>query len=81
MSKAIQSELFWPKSTNLILKYAKYQNLQTFESKIFKVKIVLSPELMTDIFELTEIPYSLRINSLFRPEDPNDKIWHRKRKI
>ena len=39
-----------------------------------KVKIGLSPELMHDIFEFIEKPYSLRINSQFRPDDPTDKI-------
>ena len=34
---------------------------------------------MNDIFEFIEKPYSLRINSPFKPEDPNDKIWHKKR--
>ena len=48
---------------------------------IFKVKIGLSPELMNDIFEFIEKPYSLQINSQFKPEDPNDEIWHRNRKI
>ena len=36
--EAIHSELFWPKSANLILKFTKYQNLQTFVTEIFKVK-------------------------------------------
>ena len=44
--KAIHSELFFLKSTNLILKCAKYWNLQTFVTEIFKVQIGLSPELM-----------------------------------
>ena len=39
-----------------------------------KVKIGLSPELMNDIFEFIEKPYSLQINSQFRPDDPTDKI-------
>ena len=52
-----------------------------FLIEIFKVKIGLSRELMSDIFEFIEKPYSLRINSEFRPEDTNDKIWHRNRKI
>ena len=47
---------------------------------IFKVKIGLSPELMNDIFEFAEKPYSLRINYQFEPEDPSDKTWHRKQK-
>ena len=36
---------------------------------------------MNGIFEFIEKPYSLRINSQFKPEDPKDKIWHRNRKI
>ena len=32
---------------------------------------------MSDIFESMEKPYSLPINSQFRPEGPNDKTWHR----
>ena len=46
-------------------------------TEIFQVKIDLSPELMIDIFRFVEKPYSLRKNSQFRPEDPNDKIWQR----
>ena len=49
-------------------------------TETFKVKIGLSSELMNDIFEFIEKPYSLRINSQFRSEDPNDKIWQRNRK-
>ena len=52
--------------------------MQKFETKIFKVKIGLSPELMNVIFKFIEKPYSLRINSQFSPEDSYDKIWHRK---
>ena len=48
---------------------------------IFKNKIALSPEPMNDIFEFIEKPYSLRINSHFKPEDSNDKIWNWNRKI
>ena len=44
---------------------------------IFKVKIGLSPELMNDNFKFIKKPYFLRINSQFRPEDQNDKIWHK----
>ena len=44
-------------------------------TEIFKAKIWLPPKLMNDIFEFIEKPYSLLINSQFRPEDPNDKIW------
>ena len=36
---------------------------------------------MNYIFDFIQKPYSLRINSQFKPEDPNDKIWHRNRKI
>ena len=64
--KAIHSALFWPKSTNLTLKSAKYQNLQTFVTKIFKFKTGLSPDLMTDIFKFIENSYSLQKNSQFR---------------
>ena len=32
------------------------------------------PVLMNDIFNFIEKPYSLRINSQFRPDDPNDKM-------
>ena len=35
---------------------------------------------MSDIFEFNEKPYSQRINLQFRPEDPNDKIWHEDKK-
>ena len=49
--------------------------------EIFKVKICLSPELMSDIFEVIKKPYFLEESVQFRPEDPNDKIWHRIRKI
>ena len=57
--------------------FAEYCSLRKFVTEIFRVKIGLSPELMNDIFKFVEKPYSLRINSQFRPEDPNDKIWHR----
>ena len=50
-------------------------------TEIFEVKISLSPELMSDTFELMEKPCSLRIILQFSPEDPNDKIQHRNRKI
>ena len=54
----------------------QYLNLKKFESKIFifKVKIGLSPELMNDILEFVEKQPSLRLNSEFRPDNPNDKI-------
>ena len=32
---------------------------------------------MNDIFKFVEKPYPLQINTQFKPEDPNDKIWHR----
>ena len=70
---AVHSKRFWPRSTILISKAAKYRNLQIFLIEIFKDKISVSPELMNDILEFNEKPYSLRINSQFRPEDPNDK--------
>ena len=50
--------------------------LQIFVTDIFKVKIDLSLELMNCLF--IEKPYSQWINSRFRPQDPKDKIWHRK---
>ena len=53
--KAIHSALFWPKSTNLTLKSAKYQNLQTFVTKFFKFKT-----------GFIENSYSLQKNSQFR---------------
>ena len=77
----IHSKLFWPKSKILTSKSVKYRNLQNFVTDIFKVKNGWSPEHMHDIFKFIESPYSLRINSLFEPEDPNVKIWHRNRKI
>ena len=40
---------------------------------IFKVKIGLSLELMNDTFEFIKKQYSLRINSEFIPEDPNEE--------
>ena len=79
-SKAIHSKLFRPRSTISILKSAKYQNQEKFVAEIFKVKIGLSPELMSDIFEFIEKPYSGGINSKFRPEFPNDKTCHKNRK-
>ena len=74
--KATHSKIFWPRSTILISKSAKYCSLQKFVTEIFQVKIELSPELMSDIFKFVGKPYFLPINSQFRPEDPNDKIWH-----
>ena len=52
------------------------QNLKIFATEIFKVKIGLLFELMNDIFEFIENPSSLRINSQFWPEDPNEKLRH-----
>lgn len=52
----------------------KYQNLQKFVIEIFEVKVGLSTELINNIFEFIEKPHFLRINSQFKPEDPNDKI-------
>ena len=43
-------------------------------TKFFKVKIGLLPEFMSDIFEFIKKPYSLQINSQFRPDDLNSKI-------
>ena len=40
-------------------------------TKIFKVKIGLPPELMSDTVEFIKKPYSLQINSQFRQEDLN----------
>ena len=51
--------------------------MQKFVTNIFKVKIGFSLELMNDISEFIEKPYSLRINLQFKPDDPSDKIWHR----
>ena len=44
-----------------------------FVTEIFKVKIGLSAELTSDIFEVIEKPYSLPINSQFRPA--NLQFW------
>ena len=49
-------------------------------TQIFKVKTGLPPELMNDIFEFIEQPYSRQTNSLLRPNDPKDKIWHKNKK-
>ena len=35
---------------------------------------------MSYIFDFIKKPCSLRINSQFKPEDPNDKIWHKSKK-
>ena len=43
-------------------KSVKCQNLQKLLSEVFKTKIGLSIELMNDIFELIEKPYSLQTN-------------------
>ena len=51
-----------------ILKYAKICEW---------VKIGLSPELIRDIFEFMEQQNSLRMNSQFRPREPNSgKGYH-----
>ena len=42
------------------------RNLQKLVTEIFKVKNGLSPELMNDVFEFIEKPYSLRTTSHFR---------------
>ena len=43
-----------------------HRNLQKLGTEIFKVKNGLSPELMNDVFEFIEKPYSLRTTSHFR---------------
>ena len=43
-----------------------HRNLQKLVTEIFKVKKGLSPELMNDVFEFMEKPYSLRTTSHFR---------------
>ena len=50
-------------------------------AEIFINKISLLTELTNDIFKFIEKAHSLRINSQFRPEDPNYKIWHGNREI
>ena len=70
----LHSKLYWPYSTTLISESAKYRNLKKYVIEIFKDKIGLLSDLISDIFDFIEKPYSLRINSQFRPEN---KIWHR----
>ena len=43
-----------------------HRNLQKLVTEIFKIKNGLSPELMNDVFEFIEKPYSLRTTSYFR---------------
>ena len=43
-----------------------HRNLQKLATEIFKVKNGLSPEIMNDVFEFIEKPYSLRTTSHFR---------------
>ena len=43
-----------------------HRNLQKLVTEIFKVKNGLSPELLNDVFEFIERPYSLRTNLHFR---------------
>ena len=43
-----------------------HRNLQKLVTKIFKVKNGLSLELINDVFEFIEKPYSLRTSSHFR---------------
>ena len=50
-------------------------------TEIFKMKICLPPELVSDIFENIKKAYFQWVNLQFRPEDPSDKKWHRNRKI
>ena len=52
-----------------------HRNLQKLATKIFKVKNALSPELMNDVFQFIQKPYSLRTAQV--EEDPYNKIWHR----
>ena len=58
-------------------KSARQQALVKFLTKVLKVKIGLSPELMNYSFEFIEKLCSLPINSQFRLEGPNDKTWYR----
>ena len=57
------------------MKICKISNSEKFLTEIFKIKIGLSPDLMSDTFEFNEKQYSLQINLQFMPEDPNKKIW------
>ena len=43
-----------------------HRNLQKLVTEIFKVKNGLLPELMNEVFEFIERPYSLRTTSHFR---------------
>ena len=43
-----------------------HRNLQNLVTEIFKVKNGISPELMNNVFEFIEKPYSLRTTSHFR---------------
>ena len=51
--KAFHSKLFWPKSTILISRSAKYRNVPKFVTEIFKFKINLSPEVMNGLKNCT----------------------------
>ena len=76
--KAIHSKLFWTKCVyNFNIKICKILTSVKFLTEILQIKIGLSPELMTEIFEFIEKPYPLEINLQFRSENPNNKIWHR----
>ena len=50
-----------------------HRDLQNLVTEIFMVKNGLSPELMNDIFEFIEIPYSLRTTSHFRSRKIHSK--------
>ena len=43
-----------------------HRNLEKLVTDIFKVKNVLSPKLMNDVFEFIEKPYSLRTTPHYR---------------
>ena len=71
-NSSIQELLIEDKSLNI-----HHRNLQKLVIEIFKVKNSLSHELMKDVFEFIEKPYSLRTNSHFRSRKIRTTKWHR----
>ena len=69
-SSFIQELLIRDNSLNI-----HHRNLQNLVNEIFKVKNGLSSELMNDIFEFIDKPYSLRTTSHFRSRKTHRTKW------
>ena len=54
------------------------QNLQILATEIYKVRNVLRPEIMKDIFHFVQKPYNLRNDSTLQRQRNRSVLWNRK---